>query len=98
MPTTRTPHTAGPWQYCPGNAKQIYKIESKGAGNDCYEIATLRGPDRRANAELIAAAPTLLSACERVRRAIRWSTSADRMELEEIAKLLDEAIETAGAY
>ena len=54
-------HTPGPWVACPGNAGQVYKIETNARGNqnDGYEIAALRGPDKDANARLIAAAPTM---------------------------------------
>ena len=59
-------HTPGPWVACPGNARQVYKIETNARGNqnDGYEIAALRGPDKDANARLIAAAPELYAALE----------------------------------
>lgn len=66
MTTTKTEptaaHTSGTWTVCPGNAHQVYKIETTGSGNDCYELAQLRGPDRLANARLMSAAPELLEA------------------------------------
>ena len=64
-------HTPGPWVACPGNARQVYKIETNARGNqnDGYEIAALRGPDKDANARLIAAAPDLLAALDYLVRA-----------------------------
>ena len=56
-------HTPGPWFSCSGNAKNFYRIEAR-RGNDDMAIAELKGPDREANARLIAAAPELLAVCQ----------------------------------
>ena len=55
-------HTPGEWTACIGLAGDRYRIETRGTGNDCDPIAECRGPDRKANAQLIAAAPDLLAA------------------------------------
>jgi len=60
----KTTHTPGPWIACKGDAGQHINIECKRAGNDCQPIATLKGPDKEANARLIASAPELLEALE----------------------------------
>ena len=57
-------HTPGPWLPCSGDAGRIINIEVNGPHNDCLPVATLRGPDRKANARLIAAAPELLAALQ----------------------------------
>jgi len=57
-------HTPGEWSSCPGQAKQRYRIETKGTGNDCEPIAECKGPDREANARLLSAAPDLLCALQ----------------------------------
>ena len=46
--------TKGPVTPCTGDAGEKINIECKGPHNDLLPIATLRGPDRKANAELIA--------------------------------------------
>ena len=47
------------------------------------------------NERLVAAAPDLLEACERVLRAIEWSTTEDRMTQDEQADYLAAAIDKA---
>ena len=61
-----TSHTPGPWNLCSGDAGNHFNIESREYVNDGFEIAKLRGPDRKANARLIAAAPELLEALQRI--------------------------------
>ena len=53
--------------------------------------------ERRANAQLLAAAPDLLAACRRVLRAIEWSETGDRLAATEQAALLRAAIRAAEA-
>jgi hypothetical protein len=60
-----TQHTPGTWTACPGRARERYNIETTSTGNDCEPIATLIGPDREANAKLVAAAPELLAALKK---------------------------------
>jgi hypothetical protein len=50
-----------------------------------------------ANANLIAAAPDLLAACQRVLRAIEWAQPEDRMTAKEQAETLRDAIAKATA-
>ena len=57
-------HTGGRWTRCWGDAKQIINIETSDSGNDLYPVATLKGCDREANADLICAAPDMLSQLE----------------------------------
>ena len=61
MNTIRT-HTPGPWKYALDEKVQVIHVYSEdGRLNAGREIATVRGPDRRNNARLIAAAPELLA-------------------------------------
>ena len=63
MNTIRT-HTPGPWKYALDEKVQVIHVYSEdGRLNAGREIATVRGPDRRNNARLIAAAPELLAVC-----------------------------------
>lgn len=62
-------HTPGPWVRCSGDARRLINIECKGCHNNLLPIATLRGSDRAANANLIAAAPELLTA---LKEALPW--------------------------
>ena len=64
-------HTPGPWASCSGLAGQRFRIECKGVHNDSDPVATLTGPDRAANARLIAQAPRLLSALKGAQVALR---------------------------
>lgn len=48
-----------------------------------------------AKTKLEAAAPDLLAACERALLAIEWTQTAERMEPEDMADMLREAIEKA---
>lgn len=64
-------HTPGPWSPCPGLAGYRFRIETMRSNNDCEPIAECKGPDREANARLIAAAPELLAALEEARDALR---------------------------
>ncbi len=57
-------HTPGPWVPCPGLAGSRFRIETMRVNNDCEPVAECKGPDREANARLIAAAPELLEALE----------------------------------
>ena len=59
-------HTFGKWAACPCHNHKFYRIETNTTGNDCQPVAELRGPDREANAKLIAAAPDLLQAAKEV--------------------------------
>lgn len=54
------------WTACSGHAGEKYNIETRGRDNDCEPVATLIGPDRRANARAIASVPKLLAALEHV--------------------------------
>jgi hypothetical protein len=53
-------HTPGPWAT---NETRIESEHEHGWVNDGWIIAGCEGPDARANARLIAAAPDLLDAC-----------------------------------
>lgn len=58
-----TKHTPGPWVANDQHSgSEIWRIESDGGvyANDGYIIASLFGPDAKANARLMAAAPELL--------------------------------------
>lgn len=59
-----TNYTAPPWIMCSAEGGKKMAIETRNLGNDCLPVATLRGPDRFANARLIASAPELLSVLE----------------------------------
>ncbi len=63
-----TAHTGGDWVACSYKGGQVFRVECKSTGNDCEPIATCSGPDCRANARLIAAAPELLEACKELLR------------------------------
>lgn len=63
-------HTPGPWTACSGESKSKYNIECNGVYNDCVPVATLKGPDREANARLISASPTILAALARLVKAV----------------------------
>ncbi len=58
----KTKHTAGPWVICTGKGGSLVQIESREYVNDGQPIASFKGPDRSANAILIASAPELLEA------------------------------------
>lgn len=61
-PQIKIKHTTGPWVACNGDALRLVQIETtnrKGQANDLLPIASLRGPDRVANAKIIAAAPEM---------------------------------------
>jgi len=65
--------TQGSWQICRGtdkDGKPILKIETRGEGNDGYELATLRGPDMEANAQLMVTSPKMLEALEYCQKVI----------------------------
>lgn len=79
---TKSQHTPGPWST--GN-KQI--ITCKTGLNDNYVIASsLQGPDKEANARLIAVAPDGLELAERVIDYFSGASGIDaaRKELEEL--------------
>lgn len=57
--------TTGRWIPCHGAGGTV-NIETSSLGNDLLPIATLRGPDREANAQLIAAAPDMLEALKNI--------------------------------
>ena len=57
-------YTPGPWVSYPCRAKSLYRVETRGSGNDLAPISESTGPDREANARLIAAAPDLLRVAE----------------------------------
>ena len=64
QPTT---HTAGPWKpepHCGNAASAVYIQQPDEASNGSWVVATCWGPEREANARLIASAPDLLSALQ----------------------------------
>ena len=79
-----TAHTPGPWSI--GRRGRVKTITNPQGG--CNVVVSESSIGNPANAALIAAAPDLLWACERVLRAIEWADTADRMESHEQAELL----------
>lgn len=55
-------HTPGPWV---ADVDELGAIVEASERNDERAVAVCRGPDKAANAHLIAAAPDLLAACKR---------------------------------
>jgi hypothetical protein len=56
-------HTPGPWHVLKFDDVALLVCAEDRSANDEWEIATPHGPDFRANAHLIAAAPELAAAC-----------------------------------
>ncbi len=101
-----TNHTPAPWIICECEDNDaILSIEQDGSkliDEDPSIIAEvdLQGdgitPEiGRANARLIAAAPNLLTACQRILQSIEWRDTYDRMTPEEQAATLRAAIAEA---
>ena len=59
-------HTPGPYFACSADGGNAINIECKGDGNDSFPIATLKGPDRKANGALFAAAPDMLEVLQTI--------------------------------
>lgn len=109
MPQRVEGHTPGPWAAngCRTNRSRGHDVIMVGSvthpGNwiaEAWEPLPVGNDDDRiaiqhANARLIASAPDLLAACQRVLRAIEWGTTADRMDSAEQAELLRAAIARA---
>lgn len=76
MSTEQEGHTPGPWFVCDADSRHMTRISAnEGTGralNGGIYIARVQGPDNRANARLIAAAPDLLKAGEGARQAL-WN-------------------------
>ena len=66
---TAPKHTPGPWEIInhPAETDGPY-VQGPTGTNDAHIVARIYGPDAKANARLIAAAPELLEACEYVAR------------------------------
>ncbi len=82
-------HTPGPWRIKGGMI-----VGDSGVNVAAASVAPSYN-EMFANAHLIASAPDLLAACQRVLRAIEWGTTADRMDSTEQAELLRAAIARA---
>lgn len=87
-------HTPGPWRWQP--VEQIttpgYAYQVSAAQVPPWPVAQVVTP---ADAQLVAAAPALLAACNRVLRAIEWAYTEDRLDTDEQAAVLRAAIESA---
>lgn len=66
MNTEKTGHTPGPWR----TGDMYNTVFGPKNGNPCPEIIAYIHKGSRANARLIAAAPDLLEACERIQEQI----------------------------
>jgi hypothetical protein len=111
MPQRVEGHTPGPWRMTKkpysrtkeGPSGWNVRADTAMPGDPSeHVVATAHGTDvygfsAEANARLIASAPDLLAACQRVLRAIEWGTTADRMDSAEQAELLRAAIARATA-
>ena len=105
METTQARHTPGPWSLFDGrssnkNGQQLVLGPFDEATRSTPWIAWVNETtpamhQYTPNARLIAAAPELLEACERVLRAIKWSSTDDRMAEDEQADMLRAAIAKA---
>lgn len=96
-------HTPGPWFVAEKveskTRTSLRRIRSVNEGTDhgavCEVYGISDGSEAGANARLIAAAPALLDACQRVLRSIEWWGTADRMDRDEQIAILRDAIEKA---
>lgn len=99
-------HTPGPWfrgAQCDGYVQ--VRTDDTGTPNerrDCIsnewtvaQVNDCMGHESWANANLIAAAPDMLAACQRILRAVRWSVTEDRMTPDQQADVLSAAIAKA---
>ena len=66
-------HTPGPWRAEDTNGAKLSKVAvaAPGLNGSTCVIGQCAGPDREANARLIAAAPALLEACEIMDAAVK---------------------------
>ena len=94
--------TPGPWA-TGYDGRSIYGPDRdfRGSGMTTHVVAransgTATTAENLANARLIANAPELLAACQRVLRAIDWARPGDRMSSKDQAARFREAIEQAG--
>lgn len=62
-------HTPGPWAQ---NGTRIESEHEHGWANDGWILAGCEGPDAKANARLMAAAPDLLKALRELESAVDW--------------------------
>ena len=90
-------HTPGPWKVELGSYDPHTDRYPPVVTAECRDVCTVEDTydDGEANARLIAAAPDLLAVCERLRRAIAWSHTEDRMDDAEQLAMIDAAIATA---
>jgi len=93
-------HTPGPWRVdtgqmagCGPTSRYLY-VSANGTTVCAFNTDHPR-PKHYADARLIAAAPELLAACQRVQRAIYWAETADRLSQDEIDAILVDAIAKA---
>ena len=92
-------HTPGTWtaSYC--ELSDRWWVERRDSGLKSAIASTGpvlgHGGTAAANARLIASAPDLLAACERVLLAMEWSETSDRMSEPEQADVLRAAISRA---
>ena len=87
-------HTPGPWASVPCQADHGATTVIQGVASNILARVPA-GPRAVANAQLIAAAPELLAACERVLLSIEWGYTVDRMTEEEQASTLRAALAKA---
>ena len=88
-------HTPGPWKICEANRFVIERDEYGSHDNPLATAHYQPKGDIDANARLIATAPALLKACQRVLRAIEWSFPRDRLTDGEQAEELKAVIAQA---
>ena len=88
--TVSQKHTPGPYFACSADGGNAINIECKGDGNDSFPIATLKGPDRKANGALFAAAPDMLEVLQTILKR-GWGMNIKQASLSDLANELDRA-------
>ena len=102
----KTTHTPGPWNItyngtygpyvdAPYNDKSGYGAASHDVGIETDSICAPRGPNAKANAQLIAAAPDLLDALEKLRAAWVRTDSGQSLAMAHAMKKANSAIASA---